>query len=85
MLDPTSDSEYEVRIAKHEFARAVCEKHEEWVREALDPAFSNEFFRRSFGSHCDLREEETEGVKGDTLLVMNGSAIRDGETLSKIE
>ncbi|KAL8449284.1 hypothetical protein Emag_003668 [Eimeria magna] len=49
MLDPTSDSEYEVRIAKHAFAREVCDKQEEWLREALDPAFSNELFRYAKG------------------------------------
>ncbi|KAL8434895.1 hypothetical protein Efla_000706 [Eimeria flavescens] len=50
MVDPTSDSEYEVRIAKHAFARQACDKQEEWLREALDPAFCNEFFRYAKGS-----------------------------------
>lgn len=45
ILDPTSDSAYEVRIAKHAFACAACEAQGEWLKEALDPAFSNEFFR----------------------------------------
>ncbi|OEH74546.1 hypothetical protein cyc_03582 [Cyclospora cayetanensis] len=49
MLDASSDSEYEVRIAKHAFAGEACKAQGEWIRDALDPAFSDEFFRYAKG------------------------------------
>ena len=38
-----------MKIAKHEFARAVYEAQRDWIRDALDPSFSSEFFKYAKG------------------------------------
>lgn len=45
---------HSVRLAKHAFASAACDAQGKWLREALDPAFSNEFFRYAKGGPFDI-------------------------------
>ncbi|CDJ37317.1 hypothetical protein, conserved [Eimeria tenella] len=49
MVDPSSDTEYEVRLAKHAFASAACAAQRDWLRNALDPSFCEAFFKYAEG------------------------------------